>query len=225
MSVTNKTKKTNPRQQSASNSRTGKQPGVVKSQSKSNIVSDQSVASSLQTGVSNEQKTSRKSMGASKHKVKSELTLIKGKMRNSWFYLDKYDTSRMKHPKKVKKELPDNAEIFCIKCNEVFLNSDELVSHEKQCFKGRRYLCEFQGGCECTFLQKSLMHQHLKVVHFDDLFKCKFCTQTFVYKKSLDTHLNKLHDQKDKQDFKYRCSQCEKATDDLTEFQTHMNRH
>ena len=171
------------------------------------------------------QKTSRKSGGASKCKVKSELTLIKEKTRNSWFDPDKYDTSCMKHPKNVKKELPDNAEIFCIKCNEVFSNPDEQVSHKKQCFKGRRYPCEFQGGCECTFLQKSLMHQHLKAVHFDDPFKCEFCTQTFVYKKSLDAHLNKLQDQKDKQDFKYRCSQCEKVTDDLTEFQTHMNRH
>ena len=77
MSVTNKTIKTNPRQQIASNSRTGKQPGVVKSQSQSNIASDQSVASSSQTAVSNVQKTSRKSGGASKCKVKSDLTLIK----------------------------------------------------------------------------------------------------------------------------------------------------
>ena len=103
--------------------------------------------------------------------------------------------------------------------------SNDLVAHEKNCFKGRRYACTFEGGCNCTFSQKSLMHQHLKAVHFDDPFKCDFCTHTFMYKKSLDSHLNQHHKQKEKDKFKYRCSECDKAMDDLTEFKVHMNRH
>ena len=47
----------------------------------------------------------------------------------------------------------------------------------------------------------------------------------FVYKKSLDSHLNQQHQQKEKDKFKYRCSECYKATDNLTEFKVHMNRH
>ena len=146
-------------------------------------------------------------------------------MRKTWFDPDRFDTSRIKHPKKVKKELPDDAEIFCVKCNEVFETSDDLVAHEKNCFKGRRYACTFEGGCNCTFSQKSLMHQHLKAVHYGDPFKCEFCTQMFVYKKSLDSHLNQQHQQKEKDEFKYRCSECDKAMDDLTELKVHMNRH
>ena len=146
-------------------------------------------------------------------------------MRKTWFHPDRFDTSRIKHPKKVIKELPDDTEIFCVKCNEVFETSDDLVVHEKNCFKGRRYAYTFEGGCNCTFSQKSLMHQHLKVVHFDDPFKCDFCTQTFMYKKSLDSHLNQQHQQKEKDKFKYRCSECDKATDDLTQFKVHINRH
>ena len=146
-------------------------------------------------------------------------------MRKTWFDPDRFDTSRIKHPKKVKKELPDDAEIFCVKCNEVFEMSNDLVVHEKNCFKGRRYACTFEGGCNCIFSHKSLMHQHLKAVHYDDPFKCEFCTQMFVHKKSLDSHLNQQHQQKEKDKFKYRCSECDKATDDLTEFKVHMNRH
>ena len=37
----------------------------------------------------------------------------------------------------MKKKLLENAKIFCVKCNEVFEMSDNLVAHEKNCFKGR----------------------------------------------------------------------------------------
>ena len=168
-----------------------------------------------------------KPKGNRKTKTKTEIAQKKEQTRNSWFDPNKFDTSRMRHPKKVKKELPEGATIFCSKCNETFESADELTSHEKTCFKGRRYPCEYDGEdrCECTFSQKSLMHQHLKAVHFEDPFRCSLCPETFVYKKSLDTHLNKLHGLKKKTDFKYQCTECDKATDDLTEFQVHTNRH
>ena len=197
-----------------------KQPAVV--------ITKPSVQEKQKQSVTNKTNVS-KSVGAkqlvSKSKVKSELAVIKENTRKTWFNPDRFDTSRIKHPKKVKKELLDDAEIFCVKCNEVFETSDDLVTHEKNCFKGRQYACTFKGGCNCTFSQKSLMHQHLKVVHYDNPFKCEFCTQTFMYKKSLDSHLNQQHQQKEKDEFKYRCSECDKATDDLTEFKVHMNRH
>ena len=126
---------------------------------------------------------------AAKSKVSSDLVKIKEETRKTWFDPNKYDMSRIRHPKKIKKELPADADIFCLKCNETFDSTDDLVAHEKRCFKGRQYSCEFAGGCNLTFSQKSLMHQHLKAVHYNDPFICDFCSQTFVYKKSLDTHL------------------------------------
>ena len=192
------------------------------------VTTNPSVQEKQKQSVTNKTNVS-KSVGAkqlvSKSKVKNELAVIKENMRKTWFNPDSFDTSRIKHPKKVKKELPEDAKIFCVKCNEVFETSNDLVAHEKNCFKGRRYACAFKGGCNCTFPQKSLMHQQLKVVHYDNPFKCEFCTQTFMYKKSLDSHLNQQHQQKEKDEFKYRCSECDKATDDLTEFKVHMNKH
>ena len=162
-----------------------------------------------------------------KTKTKSEIAQKKEETRKTWFDPSKFDTSRMRHPKKVKKQLPEGAVIFCSKCNETFDTADKLGAHEKRCFKERRYACEYdgEGGYPCTFSQKSLMHQHLKAVHYNDPFLCNFCEDTFVYKKSLDTHLNVQHQLKKKTDFKYQCTECDKATDDYTDYQVHMNRH
>ena len=152
----------------------------------------------------------------------SQLQKRKAETRKSWFDPNKFDSRRIKHPKKVIKKLPEGAEIFCGKCNETFETGEDLTKHEKNCFKGRRYPCTF-SGCDKNFSQKSLMHQHLKGVHYDDPFRCSLCEETFIYKKSMDNHMNMQHGQKD--EFKYQCQQCEMATDDKTQFQIHVNRH
>ena len=86
------------------------------------------------------------------NKQSSELQQRKEKSRASWFDSNKFDTNRIKHPKKVVKELPDNAEIYCTKCNEVFSTSNELTKHEKECFKGRCYKC-MEDSCLKMFSQ------------------------------------------------------------------------
>ena len=110
-----------------------KQPAVV--------ITKPSVQEKQKQSVTNKTNVS-KSVGAkqlvSKSKVKSELAVIKENMRKTWFNPNRFDTSRIKHPKKVKKELPEDAKIFCVKYNEVFDTSDNLVAHEKNCFKGRK---------------------------------------------------------------------------------------
>ena len=141
------------------------------------------------------------------NKQSSELQQQKEKSRASWFDPNKFDTNRIKHPKKVVKELPDNAEIYCTKCNEVFSTSNELTKHKKECFKGRRYKC-MDDSCLKMFSQKSLMHQHYKAIHLDDPFLCHFCQEPCIYLKSLEKHENTKHNAK--KTFKYSCTMCSK---------------
>ena len=175
--------------------------------------------------------SSNQKLDASKSKAKSlsggnkqssELQQCKEKSHANWFDPSKFDTNRVKHPKKVVKELPDNAQIYCTKCNKVFSTSDELTKHEKECFKGRRYKC-MDDSCSKMFSQKSLMHQHYKAIHLDDPFLCCFCQEPCIYLKSLEKHENTKHNTK--KTFKYSCTMCSKQTDDHTEFQVHVNRH
>ena len=118
--------------------------------------------------------------------------------------------------------MPADTDIFCNECNEVFKTTDGLAKHKKECFIGRHYPCS-DSDCVKIFSQKSLMHQHYKVIHLEDPFLCSFCKEPFVYKKTLEKHENNQHNTRTT--FKYNCKLCDKQTDDRTEFQVHMNRH
>ena len=79
--------------------------------------------------------------------------------------------------------------IFCTKCDEIFQTVDELVSHEKTCYKGHRYPCTWPG-CVHINSQKSLLCQHVKGVHEKNPYRCSLCPdETFIYKKSHDKHV------------------------------------
>ena len=113
--------------------------------------------------------------------------------------------------------------IFCTKCDEIFQTVDELVSHEKTCYKGRRYPCTWPG---CTHInsQKSLLHQHVKGVHEKNPYRCSLCPdKTFIYKKSHDKHVKRYHEAET--DFKYKCPECDFVSDDKTEYTVHLDRH
>ena len=73
-------------------------------------------------------------------------------------------------------------------------------------------------------MQKSLLHQHIKAIHFYDSFICEICVETFVYKKSLDKHLKRVH-KVGPQSYKYVCPECGKGTDDRMEYGIHLDRH
>ena len=165
-------------------------------------------------------KSKGKALGGTK--LNTELQQHRQESRATWFDPTKIDSTQMKHSKKVVKPLPHGLQIYCMKCHEIFQSTDELTSHEKDCFKGRRYACS-DNNCTKVFSQKSLMHQHYKAVHLNDPFLCSFCQEPFVYKKSLEKHENTRH--QTKQVFKYNCTLCPKQTGDRTEFQVHVNRH
>ena len=113
--------------------------------------------------------------------------------------------------------------IFCTKCDEIFQTVDELVSHEKTCYKGHRYPCTWPG-CVHINSQKSLLRQHVKGVHEKNPYRCSLCPdETFIYKKSHDKHVKQYHDTET--DFKYKCPECNFVSDDKTEYTVHLDRH
>ena len=98
-----------------------------------------------------------------------------------------------------------------------------MTAHEKTCYTGRYYKCP-EPGCDHYNSQKSLLRQHIKAVHYNDPFVCDTCNETFVYKKSLDKHLKRVH-KLGPQVFKYVCPECGKGTDDKTEYGVHLACH
>ena len=152
-------------------------------------------------------------------KPKLEKQQKKDAAREEWFDPKKIDTKRVKHPPLVKKPVPqDDDAIFCNKCNTVFQTVDDLREHEKNCFKGRRYPCSWRKGCTHVNSQRSLMHQHVKAIHYNDPFRCHICpNETFIYKKSLDKHVKTNHNSEKM--YKYNSPECAKGTD------VHMDRH
>ena len=105
------------------------------------------------------------------------------------------------------------------KCSK---NVNDLQEHEKSCFQGHRYACHL---CTHTNLQKSLLREHIKGKHEGDPFWCSFWPdETFIYKKSLNKHVISVHTPKEAK-FKYNCPECDFASDNKTEYQTHINHH
>ena len=142
-----------------------------------------------------------------------------------WFDDKVFDTKRMKHTPKVKKETPPPDSIACLKCNEVFPNVDELTKHEKKCYVKYSYNC-LDSTCHRTFSQKSLMNQHYRSTHLGEPFLCRFKDCTFSSKKSRDRHEKAVHKiKKAGVTFKYNCSECEYKTDDKTDYTSHCDHH
>ena len=70
--------------------------------------------------------------------------------REEWFDDKIFDTKRIKHTPKVKKEAPPEGSIACLKCNSVFETVDELTTHEKCCYVKYSYEC-IDTKCTQTF--------------------------------------------------------------------------
>lgn len=137
-----------------------------------------------------------------------------------------FPTKRVTHDPIVKQEPvdPDDDDvIFCTKCNETFINTTDLKNHEKKCFTGRRYGCFFPG-CDKSFSQRSIMHQHYKGVHQKNPYHCPECNAPYIFSKVMNYHMKKDH-KKDEVHFKYNCEKCQFGTDNKSEYQIHTDRH
>ena len=78
---------------------------------------------------------------------------IRESARQEWFDDKIFDTKRIKHTRKVKKEAPPEDSISCLKCNSVFDTVDQLNKHEKGCYVKYSYEC-IDKQCTQTFSQK-----------------------------------------------------------------------
>ena len=148
-------------------------------------------------------------------------------LREEWYDETIFDAKRVKHEVKLKKEVPSDDSIYCIKCHDTFDSIDDLNDHTKnKCYTKYSYTCLDQK-CTKTFSQKSNMQQHYHTVHLGKPFKCEHCASYFTYIKTRTKHTKAMHKDKLKGSvtFKYSCGECKYHTDDKTEFTTHMDRH
>ena len=159
--------------------------------------------------------------------TRSRKSVTKSSVRDEWYDETIFDSKRVKHDVKVKKEAPSENSIFCVKCNETFDSVDELNEHsKKKCYTKYMYHC-IDKKCTKTFSQKSNMQQHYYAAHLNKPFKCEYCDRFFTYVKTRAKHEKTMHKDKlpESVTFKYSCSQCKYDTDDKTEYTTHMDRH
>ena len=167
---------------------------------------------------------SSKSSTVESETVKS-VKSIRDSAREEWFDDKIFDTKRIKHTPKVKKEVPPEGSIACLKCNSVFETVDKLTKHEKSCYVKYSYEC-IDAKCTQTFSQKSLMNQHYRSTHLGIPFECKYCDKTFLSKKSRDRHQKSGHlSDNANVTFKYNCDKCDYKTDDKTEYTSHVDHH
>ena len=139
--------------------------------------------------------------------TRSNKNSSKTSVQDQWYDETIFDSKRIKHEAKVKKEVPSDDAIYCIKCND---SVDALNDHSKnKCYTRYSYNC-LDKKCKKTFSQKSNMQQHYFTVHLGKPFKCEYCDRYFTYLKTHTKHTKALH--KDKLTgsvtFKYSCVEC-----------------
>ena len=120
----------------------------------------------------------------------------KTSVRDQWYDETIFDSKRIKHEVKVKKEVPSDDDIYCIKCNEKFDSVDALNDHSKNKCYTRYSYNSLDKKCKKTFSQKSNMQQHYYTVHLGKPFKCEYCDRYFTYLKTCIKHMKALHKNK-----------------------------
>ena len=94
---------------------------------------------------------------------------------------------------------PENFQHSCETCDLKFLTRDLLLNHGKS-HKLKKFSCQY---CPGLFFKFNLYKKHLFEVHKRKIskeknekeYQCKLCYRTFVYKRSLQDHLKKVHEQ------------------------------
>ena len=105
----------------------------MKSKKINKDVSDVDAGQSRQV-VTQSKDSKRKSTTIRPETTSSSVKSVRDNARAEWFDDKVFDTKRMKHAPKVKKETPPPDSIACLKCNEVFPNVDQLTKHERKNF-------------------------------------------------------------------------------------------
>ena len=105
------------------------------------------------------------------------------------------------HPDSVEAVEAKDLVPTCKKCKEPFSSVSALKKHEAICGKkvsDKPFVCEV-ADCLEGFRNSANLRRHCEIAHpepgdiSDLLFKCPLCSNTYMYKWSLDTHLIELH--------------------------------
>ncbi|XP_074536900.1 uncharacterized protein zbtb48 isoform X2 [Halichoeres trimaculatus] len=103
----------------------------------------------------------------------------------------------------------------CLKCGKRYFRKENLLIHEiRDCSKVHTLSCV---TCSATFSGKEELRLHV-VSHTGEMpYKCQTCTEQFMYKKNLTTHLMKIHGHPKP----HACPQCPKTFLTKTELRVH----
>jgi uncharacterized C2H2 Zn-finger protein len=77
--------------------------------------------------------------------------------------------------------------------------------------------------CDYSSYYKDVLERHAKVVHLGETkgFKCDNCDKAFTRKSTLASHVNKIHNNLNRQEF--QCDHCDKAFDQNGTLTAHIN--
>ncbi|XP_034552419.1 telomere zinc finger-associated protein isoform X2 [Notolabrus celidotus] len=103
----------------------------------------------------------------------------------------------------------------CVKCGKRYFRKENLLIHDiRDCSKVHTLTCV---TCSATFTAKEELRLHV-VTHTGNMpYKCSTCTEQFMYKKNLTTHLMKVHGHPKP----HACPQCPKTFLTKTELRVH----
>lgn len=105
----------------------------------------------------------------------------------------------------------------CKHCEEAFIDSIDLISHEKIHTGDKSYICK---QCGKTFKYTSCFEKH-KVSHKGEkLYSCKYCRKVFTHSYSRNIHESIHTGEK-----LYTCKHCGKSFTSPTYFKVHERLH
>lgn len=114
--------------------------------------------------------------------------------------------TKLKLPKPMN---PPKQPSLCDICGEVFKNNTSMLYHKKN-----KHLMKPVKCPDCPkssrLYSKYCLNQHIRRVHGEKIFICDTCERRFTLKRSLATHIIKVHSKLNRPDKKYACEKCSK---------------
>ena len=117
----------------------------------------------------------------------------------------------------------------CESCGKLFSGAIYLKKHIHTFHEGHRDHMMVHNGkiykykcskCPKTFTKASHMKRHMDT-HENIRSKCDICCKDFIFKKSLDTHIKTVHEEKRD----YKCDICGKSSSSIQNYKSHLKIH
>ncbi len=137
----------------------------------------------------------------------SEMNLMK--LLDDHNKIEKQPSTRKEENRKKSKTLDLNRQerkFSCPECDETFVSSFYLRTHQQKIHDGQAYECKV---CHKSFSNFYKRNRHYKQVHSEKKLQCPFCDKTFALHNKLNSHLQDSH----KRD-SYPCGLCGESFSD-----------